>query len=351
MFKAFFKKHSKPLLAGSKYAAGISVSLLYLLMFTYSSRAQSLPDPHFSQFYANHLYLNPALAGSDICPKMRLSYRNQWPALPNNFVSYSAAFDMYVPAISGGIGVYFLGDYAGELLKTNIISAMYAYRLDLGEWSSISFALEASYIQSSIQWGDLVFGDMIDPGQGVVNPTSEVPPDNNTLSYPDFDAGIAYSYRGLLYAGAAVHHLTEPENAFYDANTSKLFRKFTLHGGLFIDLKGRRLGDEKHGNFAISPNFLYMQQNNFHQINVGLYVNKRPFIAGAWFRHNFENADAVIPMIGLEWKGLNIAYSYDIGLSGLKSHSGGAHEVSLAWQFKCFNEKRRRIRAIKCPRF
>jgi hypothetical protein len=94
-----------------------------------------------------------------------------------------------------------------------------------------------------------------------------------------------------------------------------------------------------------------MQQDNFHQINVGLYVNKKPFIVGAWFRHNFENADAIVPMAGLEWKGLKVGYSYDITLSSLQSTSGGAHEVSLGWQLNCLDQKRRRIRAINCPRF
>jgi len=205
--------------------------------------------------------------------------------------------------------------------------------------------------QTKLKWDNLVFGDMIDPNQGVVNPTSETPPDNSTLAYPDFDAGLSFSYKGTIYGGVAVHHLTEPNNAFYAANSSKLYMKFTVHGGVFIDLTGSSQRDENYGSFSVSPNFLYMQQDNFHQLNVGLYVNKKPFIAGAWFRHNFENADAIVPMIGLEWRGLKVGYSYDITLSQLKSTTGGAHEVSLGWQFNCMDQKRRRIKAINCPRF
>ncbi len=328
----------------------ILISLLLLGVFI-NTHGQSLPDPHFSQFYANQLYLNPALAGSNVCPQLSMSYRNQWPSLANNFVSYSASFDMYVSKIHGGVGVYFIGDNAGDLLNTNIISAMYSYRLQVGNWTYINFALEASFIQSRLQWDNLIFGDMIDPNQGVVNPTSELPPDNNSISYPDFDAGIAFSYKGNIYGGVAVHHLTEPSNAFYNTNSSKLYMKFTVHGGVFIDLTGRTIQDEDYGKFSISPNFLYMQQDNFHQLNVGLYINYKPFIAGAWFRHNFENADAIIPMIGLEWKGLKVGYSYDYTLSNLKSTTGGAHEVSLGWRFNCLDQKRRRIKAINCPRF
>ena len=189
--------------------------LLLFLGLAFGSQGQSLPDPHFSQFYANPLYLNPALAGSNVCPRLGLGYRNQWPSLPNNYLTYNASFDMYVSKIHGGVGVYFLGDNAGGLLNTNIISAMYSYRLKVGNWTYISFVLEASYIQTKLNWNDLVFGDMIDPNLGIVNPTSEVPPDNTSISYPDFDAGFAISYKGSIYGGVAVHHLTQPENGFY----------------------------------------------------------------------------------------------------------------------------------------
>jgi type IX secretion system PorP/SprF family membrane protein len=258
---------------------------------------------------------------------------------------------MYISKISGGVGIYFIQDNAGDLLSTSIISGMYSYRLKIGNWTSINFALEASYVQTKLKWNNLIFGDMIDPNQGIVNPTTEVPPDNDNLAYPDFDAGISFSYKGNIYGGVAVHHLTEPANSFYNSGDSKLLMKITVHGGAYIDLTGSSIRDENFGSFGISPNFLYMQQGDFHQLNVGLYVNKRPFVAGLWYRHTFENADALVPMIGIEWKGLKVGYSYDITLSKLKSSTGGAHEVSLGWQFNCMDQKRRRIKAINCPRF
>ena len=325
--------------------------MIVLLGTVVGIHGQSVPDPHFSQFYAHRLYLNPALAGSNICPRVDIGYRNQWPSLANNFVTFDAAFDMYIPKIQGGVGVYILGDNAGDLLNTSMISAMYSYRLKIGNWTYINFALEASYIQTKLNWNNLIFGDMIDPNQGVVNATSEIPPSSNTIAYPDFDFGMAFSYKGNIYGGFAVHHLTEPSNAFYDAASSQLEMKFTVHGGAFIDLTGSYWEDENYGKFAISPNFLYMQQGNFHQLNIGMYVNRRPFVIGAWFRHDFENADAVVPMLGLEWKGFRIAYSYDITLSQLGGTTGGAHEVSAGYQFSCFNQKRLRERAINCPRF
>ncbi|MEN8225006.1 MAG: type IX secretion system membrane protein PorP/SprF [Bacteroidota bacterium] len=330
--------------------AHILVALM-ILGLAIKSHGQTMPDPHFSQFYANRMYLNPALAGSQICPRLDLSYRNQWPSLPDNFTTFNASFDMYIPKIHGGVGIYILGDNAGDLLNTSVISAMYSYRLKISNWTTINFALEASYIQTKLNWENLVFGDMIDPNLGIVNATSEIPPSSTSIAYPDFDFGVAFSHKGNIYGGIAVHHLTEPSNSFYDVSSSKLQMRYTVHGGTFIDLTGSYIDDENYGSFAISPNFLYMQQGDFHQLNIGMYVNKRPFIVGAWFRHNFENVDAIVPMVGLEWKGLKVAYSYDITLSQLKGATGGAHEVSVGYQFNCLNQKRRRERAISCPSF
>ena len=47
-----------------------------LLIFSADAESQ---DPAFSQFYANPLYMNPAMAGVEGPPKVYLGYRNQWP--------------------------------------------------------------------------------------------------------------------------------------------------------------------------------------------------------------------------------------------------------------------------------
>jgi hypothetical protein len=62
-------------------------------------------DPTFTQFYANPLYLNPAFAGTNRCARFGLNYRNEWPRLSANYVTYSASYDQYFKNISGGFGV------------------------------------------------------------------------------------------------------------------------------------------------------------------------------------------------------------------------------------------------------
>jgi type IX secretion system PorP/SprF family membrane protein len=319
------------------------------LLFTLKGNGQ---DPEFSQFYANPLYLNPALAGANTCPRLVLNYRNQWPSLSNSFVTYNLSYDQYIDKIRGGVGLLVNTDNAGGgILRTTTASLMYSFRLQAGKHFVVNMAVQGSFYQKSLNWDKLQFEDQIDPQQGFINPTSEQPPDNSSLIFPDFAAGVAFGWKGILHGGVAVHHLSEPNMAFYSQNTNNLPMKITGHFGGNINLEGgSSFGADSEPKFFLSPNILYQQQGPFHQLNAGVYVVRYPLIIGGWFRHNFENSDAVIALIGLQYESLKIGYSYDMTLSNLRGNTGGAHEVSVAWQFSCY-EKRRRIRAINCPEF
>ena len=297
-------------------------------------------DPEFSQFYANPLYLNPALAGVTLCPRAIVNYRNQWPGIDKAFITYNGSYDQYVEFLHGGVGILLTADVAGGgALNTYMIGLIYAYKFNITSRLQASGAVKAGYYQRSLNREKLHFSDDL----------NEKVPDQTRVGVPDFAAGIFLSYDNIIYGGVTVDHLTQPNTGFYATSTTPLYMKYTVHAGATINLQAGGSDDEDH-EFSLSPNVLYQQQFQFHQLNVGLYLTLDPFVGGLWFRHNFENADAVIPMLGFHYKNLRIGYSYDYTLSKLKDASGGAHEVSASWQFQC-GEKRRHVRAIKCPRF
>jgi type IX secretion system PorP/SprF family membrane protein len=326
------------------------VTIIVLFAFPFFMGTTFAQDPEFSQFYANPLYLNPAMAGITICPRVIGNYRNQWPALGKAFTTYNFSYDQYVDVLHGGLGLLLTADRAGGgNLNTTVISLMYAYKFNLTSHLQASGGVKAGYYQRRLVWENLRFEDMIDPQGGFILPTAEKQPDNSTVGVPDGSAGIFLGYDDLVYGGIAVDHLTQPKIGFYSDNSSQLAMKYTVHVGSVISLRSDGSADEDR-EFSISPNILYQQQFKFHQLNVGCYLTIDPFVGGILFRHNFENADAIIPMLGVHYKNLRVGYSYDFTVSKLKSVSGGAHEVSASWQFPCV-EKRRHVRAIKCPRF
>lgn len=342
------KPHCALQLNGMKRKALQTLVLTLLLLAGPGLFAQ---DPIFSQFYANPLYLNPAMAGSSVCPRLIMNYRNQWPAISGTYVTYNASYDQYVDNISGGLGLLVTSDRAGEgALTTTMASGIYSYRLTINRKLYLNAGFQATFLQRRIDWDKLNFPDEIDPKYGFVNISQERPPEQLTRSFADFSAGLLFGDNENFFLGFAAHHLTQPQDGFYTDVSSKLYMKLTAHGGTIINLAPRRSSGRRIDDPTLSPNLLYQKQQEFQQINYGLYFNRYPFVGGLWFRQNFENPDALIMLVGFEQSSYKFGYSYDLTVSKLTNITGGAHEVSFTWHFKC-PPKKKRIKAINCPTF
>ena len=308
----------------------IALLILLLLAGVVKSFAQ---DVVYSQFYANPLYLNPALAGSKLNQRITLNYRNQWPDIKNGYVSYSVTWDQQFDKLAGGLGVIINTDIAGAGIYNRFSgSAIYSYRLQASRYIVLNAALQAGYISYRLDWNKLLFGDQIDIHTGNIEPTKEYLPAKLNVGNVDFSAGILGGYKESLYFGVAVNHLGRPDMAFYDGTDNRLQLRWTVHSGIMIDFFQGMSGEDVR-NFSISPNVVYIQQGKFHQLNLGMYMTTYPIVGGLWLRHNFGNPDAIIALVGLQQKRCKIGYSFDYTISRLKSKTGGAHEISFTWLF------------------
>lgn len=321
-------------------------------MVLYPSIVLHAQDVEFSQFYANPLYLNPALAGTGQCNRLMVNYRNQWPAIENGFVTYSAAADFYIDVLSGGLGLVAYSDDAAGMINTFRVSGIYSYHLKLSESTQLNAGFEASYHRQQLKWNNLVFPDMIDFNSGAIDPSLSQQPaiDNEVANVADFSSGLILGVGKTYYVGVAAHHLSQPEIAYYNlSENNKLYLKYTAHAGAYIKIRDSYFESEK-GSMYVSPNILYQRQLNAQQLNLGFAVDYFPLSAGIWYRHNFSNPDAIVFLLGIIQKRFKFGYSYDTSLSNLKGANGGAHEVSVELLIMC-SGKRKRPGAIKCPEF
>ena len=310
----------------------LNTLLIFALLYNvFTSTAQ---DVVYSQFYANPLYLNPALAGAKLDQRITLNYRNQWPNIKNGYVSYSATWDEQFDKIGGALGVIVNTDVAGTGIYNRFsASGIYSYRLQATRHIVLNAALQAGYNHYKLDWNKLVFGDQIDIQTGNLEPTQEYLPQKLAVGKVDFSAGILGGYKESFYFGIAVNHLSRPDMSFYNVSANKLDMRWTIHSGILIDFFQGMDGEDLR-NFSISPNVVYIQQGKYHQLNIGMYVNSFPFVGGLWLRHNFGNPDAVIFLFGLQQKNYKIGYSYDYTVSRLTPKSGGAHEISFTVLFR-----------------
>ncbi len=304
--------------------------LVLLLILNIRANAQ---DVVYSQFYANPLYLNPALAGGKLCNRVTVNYRNQWPEANKGYVSYSATWDQQYDKLGGGLGVMVNSDIGGGGIYNRFsASGIYSYRWQASRYVVLNAAVKAGYCQYRLDWNKLVFGDQINVYTGEIDPTMETMPTKLNIGNADFGAGILGGYKESFYFGVAADHLSRPDIAFYDGGETRLHMRWTIHSGVLFDFFQGMAGEDLR-NFSISPNIVYVQQWKFHQLNAGMYINMYPFVGGLWFRNNFENPDAIIVLLGIQRKGYKIGYSYDYTVSKLGSKSGGAHEISIAFNF------------------
>jgi type IX secretion system PorP/SprF family membrane protein len=323
----------------------IVASLLVVLLFSgmCSVRAQ---DAAFTQFYANPLFLNPALTGNTECGRIHTNYRNQWPSLGKAYTTYSVTYDQNLSAINSGFGFIAMNDQQGDgAFNRTLAGAFYSYKLQISRDAMLSFGMKAAFYQESINWSKLIFASDIS-GTG-----AETPPENPTIYTVDFSAGMVLGVRDEYFVGIAADHLSQPTLSFYDNENSFLPLKLSAHAGVNLNASTGLLGGGRESDLLIQPNLLFMQQGDFSQLNLGVYINKYPFVTGAWFRHTFNNMDAVVVLAGIKWEQFRFGYSYDFTVSKLGGRSGGAHEISLAWEFCVYTASKRTIRTIKSPSF
>ena len=317
---------------------------LRLFIFSFGLSTQVLAqDPTFTQFYSNPVYLNPALSGSSGCPRVALNYRNEWPQLSGNYVTYAAAYDSYFKNISGGVGIVAMHDQQGAgTIQTSMIGASYSYYLKVNRKFRLMFGTQAAYYQKYLDWSQLTFGDMIDPRRGFIYQTGDVPRGDGRRGFFDVSAGFV-GFSKNFYFGGAFHHLNRPDESMI-LGQSRLPIKITGHLGANIKL-GQR-GRYSSTTF-LSPNIIYQHQNGFQQLNIGAYLKYESFTIGAWYR----NKDAFILTVGLTTDKYRIGYSYDLTVSQLGNGvSGGSHEISMGFNLKC-KKPARDFRRLSCPSF
>lgn len=330
--------------------------LVGLIFFRLPARAQ---DPHFTQFFASPMTLNPALTGlfsGDI--RFSANYRSQWSSIATPFTTTTAAIDLgilknVIPYNDvWGVGATVLYDQTGGGgLRSSYVALSTAYHkgLDAEGLQSIAVGFQVALEQKRLDYNKLLFENQLtNLGFDPTMPNGEYFP-NSSLSYADYNAGILYNASvgafGNFYAGASYYHLSQPNESFL-GDRYTLDSRLTIHGG---------------GGFAPTPltrvylSGLFMNQGNANEVDFGgafgFVINNQPmdanlFFIGSWYRWN----DAINPYVGVEINNLHVGISYDVNVSSLRPASNyrGGFELSLIYIYHApgANEK-----GINCPKF
>ncbi|MGK7396310.1 MAG: PorP/SprF family type IX secretion system membrane protein [Candidatus Cyclobacteriaceae bacterium M3_2C_046] len=325
--------------------------IIFIVSFSFSVFGQ---DPHYSQYYAAPLYLNPAFAGTSEGHRFVINHRNQWPSIPQAFSTFSFSYDYSIPKLRSGFGFLATTDKAGTGgLRSTTLGFLYAYKVQLGKWV-LSPAINFAFGTRDLDFNKLVFGDQLF-SKGPTN--DDAMGKFEDFKFFDFNAGLLF-YNETVWLGASIHHLNEPNQSLL-GEVSVLPRKRSIHGGVKIPLY--RGPFKKDRTSSIAPSFVYRSQGSFDQFDLGLYYLYFPVMAGVWYRGipvqqsvaDNVSHDAVTVIFGLKIQTFEVGYSYDLTISSLGTSAGGAHEISLKYEFitKGHFKRPKPDKFIPCPVF
>lgn len=329
----------------------IILSISIILQFGLISVVKAQVDPHFSQYYANPLWLNPALTGViDGDTRINANVKNQWTGIPNGYKTSALSVD-FRSGEKAGLGFNILNQAAGTA-GYNYFAAYgsygYGVAISADGTQKLHFGVQAGIINRSFDPSKLQFDNQYNPIIGF-DPTAPSFEGFATTSATVFDAsaGIFYYdgdpvHTANVFAGLSAAHLTSPKDPFTGGSIqSRLPVRFTAHAGVKI---------KASDNFDVTPHAIYISQQANTVKALGVYSELKfeddnGLILGGMYRLG----DAAVADVGYHLKNLVIGVSYDFNTSALKSATNGqgGFEVSLVYIFR-----RSPINpAAVCPKF
>jgi len=281
-------------------------------------------NPQYTQYMFSQLSYNPAYAGSKTGINLEGLLRAQWVGIEGAPLSQSLGIHLPVPYLKSGIGLSINNDLLGAYRYTNVY-LNYAYRLKVGNLSTLALGINIGGLQQGLQGDKLVtptgdYNDGVSHNDVLLN---EVKPQSSIA--PDAGLGIQLETQQFFISISALH-LLEPTLSFQNSTdevqiTQK--RHFYAHLAYKFALTN---------NIYVNPSVLLKSDLNRHQVEATALFNYNENIHfGVGFRGYEPNSfDAVSLIAGMKISPvLMLSYAYDLGISGLRNYQSGSHELVI----------------------
>jgi type IX secretion system PorP/SprF family membrane protein len=316
------------------------LSILFIVL-AFTSKAQ---DIHFSQYYMNPIYLNPALTGNfEGDWRFTGNQKSQWRSVSRPYNTFGLSAEnkeqLLLPGLYHAFNFYHdaAGDGDFKTIEFNITNA-YEYFIDNDSVHSITAGLQIGLNHKNIDFAKLNFDSQFDGYTFDASlPSNEV---FNLESFTNLNLAIGaiYKYkptkRKEITAGIGLFNMTTPNQSFFGNQEIIRDKRIVIHAKATYPI-----------NFEldIQPGIFTQFQGKYKEIVLGanvryLYLDKKgEFIApyaGLWFR-NKDAANVVLGAYYNDWIG---GISYDINLSNLvpASNVRGGLEFSLQYIIHLF---------------
>ncbi len=310
-------------------------------------------DPHFSQFYAYPLGLNPGLAGVNEGDfRANAVYRTQWNQVMTPYNTMGLSADIVTPK-NLNFGINILDQSAGDggyhYQHAYLTIAYSGVRFGEDGNQQVTFGIQVGALARKFDPSRFQFGDQWNSISGYDASVSSADQLRRTSS-SDLDMGAGFSYADARenramkgFGGFSVFHLNRPQDPFVTQSVAQqLPLRLVMHGGVQWTLSER---------VQLTPQFLLQKQGTAFEKMAGVAVRlpaaaTTDLIAGVNYRFN----EALVPYLGIGHKQFLFGFSYDIAAGELGKQVPGtsSFEFSLSYSGR---KSGRPIRYLSCPRF
>ena len=302
------------------------ISFITILLLSCVLKVSSSIDPLYTQFMTNPFLINPALAGTYPYYQIMTNSRLQWAGFTD--APITNVISMFGPTVNQpmGLGGYIMHDATGPTSKTSI-NFSYAYNYAIAEDLKISMGLAVGMFQYKI-----------DGSVKIENTDDQIYTGETFTQFgPDATIGL-YLFSSTYHFGVSLTNLLGNKLKIGEdtaiTDLSRLSRHFYIHGG-YKYMINREL--------SLEPTIIFRKTEALPlqmDFNVRIWYGKRQWERSkVWAGVSFRSRDAVTVMVGyLYQRKIEIGYSYDIGINGIRSYHGGTHELMLGFKFNDIKE-------------
>lgn len=285
-------------------------------------------DAQHTQYFEIPNYYNPAAIGTTDFIKLRGGSRLQWIGIENAPQSFMVAADMPFKFLGQkfGVGLAMQQETLGLYENLNI-GAQIAYKFKLlkGEFT---IGAQVGLLSEKFKGTEVFIPDNDDYHESTDDaiPTNDV--GGNAF---DMGVGIYYTHK-WFWTGVSCTHLTSPTitlNAESGEGGNEKNYEFKAGRTLYF-MAGSNI-PIKNTLFEVIPSMLVKSDLTFITGEITGRVRYNKFLsAGIGYRYD----DAIMAMVGAEFKNFYLGYSYDYHTSAISRASSGSHEIILGYKLK-----------------
>lgn len=281
-------------------------------------------DPHFTQYFDNTLFVNPAYAGSRGMLNMTAIHREQWVGFEGS--PRSTTFSMHSPLRyeSVGLGLTVVNDQAGPVKQTMFYGDFsYTVRFKKAD-RKLSFGLKGGVNMINIETANLITMESNDPKllQNV----------RNTIN-PNFGVGIYY-HTPRFFIGASSPKILEKSYNGIQSTTLERRHYYGIIGGVL------RLSS----NWKLRPSAQIKITSgapmSIDMSAAGIFRDK--LWLGAMYRMNAAVGAFIQFQITHQFK---LGIASDFGTQAIRNYNYGTFEMMLSYDFNF------RKNGIRSPRY